>query len=379
MLMRLPFLTTRLVLAGALIAASLGPVVALAATPACSIAVVPSTIAPGESTRLSWTMNNAIVGVFSGGKTVTASGSDTVKPTESRSYTLVVKDDSGAQTTCATQVIVRSAMPSCTIAVNPAQIVRGNSASISWRSKDALGANIPGIGTVDPNDSYIVSPSVTTQYRMTVQNSSGTASCATTLSVVNSNNSVAAPQIRQQGSVAQPRPLTVVSPSYQLVNSTPVIIVDDPWYSWLEPVWAVPEFVYDEVFLPVWEPIESYFGYLDEEYDDSYVRSDSDGSNYQDPYDNDQGGTYRTTETADGTYVTEGDFNSNDQGGVFTPNSLRVPQYQNSDDNDQGTPGAPWGEEGGSYDALPEGAQYQDPNDNDQGTVDSAEVRTYDI
>jgi hypothetical protein len=109
------------------------------------------------------------------------------------------------------------------------------------------------------------------------------------------------------------------------------------------------------------------------------VRSDSDGSNYQDPYDNDQGGTYRTTETADGTYVTEGDFNSNDQGGVFTPNSLRVPQYQNSDDNDQGTPGAPWGEEGGSYDALPEGAQYQDPNDNDQGTVDSAEVRTYDI
>ncbi len=74
--------------------------------------------------------------------------------------------------------------PSCTIYASPSTIQYGNSSTLSWSSSNASYASINrGIGSVNRNGSYSVSPNSTTTYTLTVTGSGGTANCQTTIIV----------------------------------------------------------------------------------------------------------------------------------------------------------------------------------------------------
>jgi hypothetical protein len=70
--------------------------------------------------------------------------------------------------------------------MNPTSIVRGNSATLSWTSQNAISGSInQGIGNLTAaSGSVSVSPTVTTTYTGTANGTGGTSNtCSTTLTV----------------------------------------------------------------------------------------------------------------------------------------------------------------------------------------------------
>jgi hypothetical protein len=80
--------------------------------------------------------------------------------------------------------------PTCAMAASPTTIIQGQSATLSWNSTNATSATIaPGIGTVDPNGSAIVTSAAPTTYVGTFTGYGGTASCIAMLQVISTTTS----------------------------------------------------------------------------------------------------------------------------------------------------------------------------------------------
>lgn len=74
--------------------------------------------------------------------------------------------------------------PTCDMWVSPSTIVKGQSATLSWSSDNAVSATISGIGSVSLDGSRTVSPAQTTTYTGTFKNSSGrSVTCSKTIDV----------------------------------------------------------------------------------------------------------------------------------------------------------------------------------------------------
>lgn len=75
------------------------------------------------------------------------------------------------------------AAPTAKIAVTPAAITAGQSATLSWNTANATQTTISGLGTVDASGSRTVTPSSSEDYTLTAKGAGGTADSTARLTV----------------------------------------------------------------------------------------------------------------------------------------------------------------------------------------------------
>jgi len=139
----------------------------------------PASIATGQSSTLTWVVQNATsVSISPGPGAVNAqSGSTSVTPTSTTTYTLTATGPGGTinATTTVTVSAVTSASPQILrFEANPVTIAPGQNSTLSWATNNASTVSINnGVGSVAANGSVTVSPTQTTTYTLTATNSAG--------------------------------------------------------------------------------------------------------------------------------------------------------------------------------------------------------------
>ncbi|SPD74472.1 exported hypothetical protein [uncultured Desulfobacterium sp.] len=147
----------------------------------------PGLIQVGESLTLSWQSfladscsiepNIGVVGT---------SGTMTVSPTQTTTYTITATGPTGSTTDKETVYVVDPTLPpSVTISSDLTQIDPGKFITLTWNVTNAETCVIePGIGAVGPSGSIKISPAQTTTYTITASNPAGSATASTTVTVI---------------------------------------------------------------------------------------------------------------------------------------------------------------------------------------------------
>jgi len=146
-----------------------------------SFRVNPAEIGPGESATLSWNVTGATrVTLTNGGEasTVNLTGSRTVSPPATTTYTLTACNVQGDCVTASATVTVKSYPVIRSFKASPAEIRIGQSSTLSWEVINAsrvtlTNASASSDGTVGLNDNLTVSPRTTTTYTLTACNPAG--------------------------------------------------------------------------------------------------------------------------------------------------------------------------------------------------------------
>jgi hypothetical protein len=139
----------------------------------------PASIVSGQSSTLTWVVQNATsVSISPGpGSVNSQSGSTSVTPTTTTTYTLTATGPGGTinATTTVTVGTATSASPQILrFEANPVTIAPGQNSTLSWATNNATSVSINnGVGTVQPNGSVTVSPQQTTTYILTATNAQG--------------------------------------------------------------------------------------------------------------------------------------------------------------------------------------------------------------
>jgi phospholipase C len=157
-----------------------------------SFAANPATIVIGDNVTLTWATTNATsVSISNIQGSLPVSGSVTVKPTESTSYTLTATGPGGTATATAT-VTVSAKQPAAapvitSFTANPSTISAGGSTVLTWSTQNATEVTISGInGDLAPAGSVTVKPTATSDYMLTAANADEMAVTAQTRVTVNS-------------------------------------------------------------------------------------------------------------------------------------------------------------------------------------------------
>jgi len=148
----------------------------------------PVSIAPGQSSTLSWTTTGATsVTISPTVGSVTLNGSTQVTPQQTTTYTLTATSQDGhAVSAPVTVVVAPERVPQIlTFVANPQTIDAGQSSQLCWQVSGATSIQIdPGVGSnLNANDCATVKPSVTTTYTLTATNSQGTIKANVTVNV----------------------------------------------------------------------------------------------------------------------------------------------------------------------------------------------------
>ncbi len=153
--------------------------------PTATLSANPAIVTAGQSATLSWSSTNGDnVEIDQGIGSVDASGSQSVFPTSTTTYTLTVTDANGFEVT-ATAVVTVTDAPTATLSANPATITAGQSATLSWSSTNGVNVEIDqGIDSVGASGSQSVSPTSTTTYTLTVTDANGFKATATAVVTV---------------------------------------------------------------------------------------------------------------------------------------------------------------------------------------------------
>ncbi|HEY6343162.1 MAG TPA: OmpA family protein [Bryobacteraceae bacterium] len=145
----------------------------------------PSAIAPGQSSTLSWQVQNATSVTLSGVGTVQPVGSVAVSPTMTTTYTLTASNASGSTSANAVVVVNTPAVQLLNCYATPTNISQGESATLNWTTSNATKVTItPSVGTVPLSGNIAVTPTSTTNYTITATGASGTTtSCSVAVTV----------------------------------------------------------------------------------------------------------------------------------------------------------------------------------------------------
>src|SRR3989344_3933531 len=141
--------------------------------PTCAIYATPNSINANQTATIVWSSQNSTSGHLSSGGSVGASGSQSVTPSVTTTYTLTVYNSSGQAGNCQTTVYVNQVQQAPSCQITHALPSGGNQAHLSWTSQNATSANLSGVGSVSTNGSYIVSSQGAQTYTLTVYNSQG--------------------------------------------------------------------------------------------------------------------------------------------------------------------------------------------------------------
>lgn len=180
-------LMSTLIAATAFAAELHGKVTTTAAPHVLTFTATPSTINHGESSTLAWTTQDAtevLIEPWNGSGFLPPNGSIVVSPGLSQKYTLSALSSSGtAQREIWVYVIPPP--PTATFTATPAEIQRGDSATLSWNVQNAGTVKIePGVGTVLPIDTRNVTPTETTTYTLTASGNGGSITRTLTVTVI---------------------------------------------------------------------------------------------------------------------------------------------------------------------------------------------------
>jgi hypothetical protein len=137
-----------------------------------------SSIDVGETAILTWTTTNAIsVTISPEVGAVATSGSTTVTPAATTTYTLTAKGKSGNPVSSTATIAVMPRIPP-TISSGQPTIRSGHSTSLSWSAPGAVRVSITGVGNTDTRGTIQVLPDRTTTYTVTATYVDGTAQSA---------------------------------------------------------------------------------------------------------------------------------------------------------------------------------------------------------
>jgi hypothetical protein len=145
----------------------------------------PSTITAGQPSTLQWGTSNATTVTISGLGNVPLNGSQSVSPPVTTTYQLTATNATSNQTLTATVTVNPVAVNIGFCTATPMNISAGQSSTLSYQTSNATSVVItPGIGSVPPNGTYVVSPIVTTNYTVTATGQGGaTTSCSVAVTV----------------------------------------------------------------------------------------------------------------------------------------------------------------------------------------------------
>jgi uncharacterized membrane-anchored protein len=150
----------------------------------------PPNIIQGETSVLEWEVKNAVYASInqSVGSVDQESGTETVYPSKTTTYTLTAEGDDGDTVTATVTVNIVTEEPEITsFDANPMVIMTGDTSVLTWKVEGASTVNITSIDYVDAE--YIesgteeVSPTSTTKYMLTATNGLGTVTDTVTVTV----------------------------------------------------------------------------------------------------------------------------------------------------------------------------------------------------
>jgi hypothetical protein len=135
----------------------------------------PLSIVSGQPSVIAWTTKNAVSATLNGAR-VALNGSLTVTPTATTTYKIIATGSTGTTDWGSATVTVTTA-PTGRVAAgasaSPTAIVSGQSAFITWTTKNAVSATLNGTA-VALNGSLAVRPTMTTTYKIVATGSNGT-------------------------------------------------------------------------------------------------------------------------------------------------------------------------------------------------------------
>jgi len=152
-----------------------------ATTPASATVVrfdaTPNQISAGQSSTLTWIVQGATsVTINNGIGNVAATGSTTVTPNATTTYTLTAVGPNGNVTATTTITVGAGQQTTAQIIrfeANPVSIQPGQQSTLSWTTSGANNVSISGVGAVTANGSTTVSPQQTTTYTLSATGSDG--------------------------------------------------------------------------------------------------------------------------------------------------------------------------------------------------------------
>jgi hypothetical protein len=138
-------------------------------------AATPNTIQPGQSTSLSWSVENATSVTIqpAPGSVDSRSGSTSVSPAQTTTYTLTATGAGGTVNSTVTVQVGNGTPQIIRFEASPLTIAPGQQSTLSWTTTGATAVSINGVGSVAPNGSVNVNPSQTTTYTLTAATADG--------------------------------------------------------------------------------------------------------------------------------------------------------------------------------------------------------------
>jgi hypothetical protein len=158
--------------------------------PTVTLTASHTTIPAGTTTTLTWSSKNASSCVGSGGWTGTeaTSGTHSVSPTSTTSYTLQCTSSAGTAET-STKVTVDAAAPvpapTVSLTASSTSISSGASSTLTWATSNASSCTASGgwSGTESVSGTHSVSPTATTTYTLACKGAGGNGQAAATVTV----------------------------------------------------------------------------------------------------------------------------------------------------------------------------------------------------
>ncbi|HVS32034.1 MAG TPA: hypothetical protein VMS98_11325 [Thermoanaerobaculia bacterium] len=144
-------------------------VIAAQIPPSISFSASPAAITPGQSSTLSWTVQDATsVSISPGIGPVATSGSRAVTPAATTTYTLTATGPGGTRTATATVTVLPPPQQPRILSfrVTPQRIRAGQQVVLTFETVDASSVVIDGIGALPPSGLVVVSPASTTTFTL---------------------------------------------------------------------------------------------------------------------------------------------------------------------------------------------------------------------
>jgi hypothetical protein len=154
-------------------------------TPSVSLSISPSAIIQGQSATISWSAYNSTSQNITGLGNVGGSGSQSISPSSSTSYTLT-GNYYGYTNASISRTLTVYQPPSIQFNVDDSEIVSGANTTLRWNvSGDVDSVTIsPAIGSTLIVSNSVISPTVTTTYTLSASGPGGTGSATVTVFVV---------------------------------------------------------------------------------------------------------------------------------------------------------------------------------------------------
>lgn len=194
----------------------------------------PMNIMAGESATLFYAANGADEVSISSIGTVGPSGTQTVSPAQTTTYTLTARNrQSSATTTCNITVqVTPGEMPRILrFTANPTSITSGQFSALLWAVENATNVTITSLGTVQLSGTQDVRPTQTTTYTLTATNRAGQSTTATaTVTVTEPPPPTNVPTLAacSANPTLSPKPGDPVQLRYTSTNATSVAISQVP-------------------------------------------------------------------------------------------------------------------------------------------------------